>query len=136
MNAKAADFKLLRKEIKQHCYGGKTECSRIPRVMTSWNDTKPVEMCDFIKIYKFKPKPWHELEKFEREKVQNERKQKEDYIKKVLKICEYPDPIYRFFETIYYKKVQTNDKDIKLAMRDVREKKTIDSIINLTKVKR
>lgn len=136
MNAKAADFKLLKKEIKQYCYGGKTECSRIPRIMTSWNDTKPVEMCDFIKIYKFKPKPWHELERFEREKVQSERKQKEDYIKKVLKICEYPDPIYRFFETIYYKKVQTNDKDIKLAMRDVREKKTIDSILNLTKVKR
>ncbi|KAL7013939.1 hypothetical protein ACKWTF_015657 [Chironomus riparius] len=132
MNAKVSAFKQLRQEIKQHCYGGKTECSKIPRILTRWNDTKPVEMCELIKVYKFKPKPWHELEKFEREKAQNERKQKEDYIKKVLKICEYPTPVYRFIETIYYKVVKTNDKDIKLAMRDEREKKTIDTLLKIT----
>lgn len=135
-NAKQDELKKLKKEIRKFCRLGGTECQKLPRAFTKWNETKPVDNCEAIKIYRFKPKPRHELIKLEREKAADERKEHTDYLNLVEKICENNDEIYRFFETIYYEKIESDDPDIVWAKNDVYERKIIDGLVSVKKDKK
>lgn len=131
-NSRNFELKSLRKEIKSRCRAGGTECQKIPRVLTRWNVTKPVEACEVVQVYRFKPKPRHELERFEREKAAKAQKDREDHMNNDLKISEFPDTIYRFFETVYHEDTRNvKDKDIKWAIEQKIEKKITDSLVSV-----
>ncbi|KAG5668100.1 hypothetical protein PVAND_016054 [Polypedilum vanderplanki] len=133
MNAKVSDFKTLKKQIKKNCRRNGVDCKKLPRAFTRWNETKPVDMCEVVQIYRFKPKPRHELLKLEREKAEKTKKEEQDYMNLVLKVCEFPDQLYRFFESVYHVDFDHEDEDIKKAFAENIEKKIIDGIVSVSK---
>jgi hypothetical protein len=133
MNARISDFKDLRKAIKKGCRLSGTECQKLPRAFTRWNETKPIDMCEVVQVYRFKPKPRHVLIRAEREKAEKTKKDDQDYMNLVLKVCENGDEIYRFFESVYQDDFQHADADVRAAHAEDIERKVIEGIVSVSK---
>lgn len=100
MNTNGKGLKKLKKEIRKKCrMGGKTDCKKVPKIFRI-DEEKVVDTCEVVHVYRFKPKPRHELIRMEREKEEKDAKDREHLINNVLRITEYDSPLERYIQAM------------------------------------
>jgi hypothetical protein len=113
-NVRAKDLKEFKMEIRKKCkMGGKNDCAKIPPVLTRWNATNVINMCDAVKFYKFKPKPKHILERENQKKEEEIDRKRQHYVENVMKITEYPPAIVRYIEALFNEEPEWNRTNTK-----------------------